>query len=198
MKQSRGFTLIEVVIAIFILTVGVGGVFALVQQLPVSSSFNRSKLTAYYMAQEGLEAVRNIRDSNLLKRQNWTEGILGTLNPRIPACDFYGDINFDGVVSEADAEAMIEIYGRIVSTEQEKRADLDGSGNIDISDWGILVQYIGTSYVPPICQDSLKYQRTIEVSQIDQNTIEVLSRVVWGERGRTHEVEAITQLTDWK
>lgn len=61
---KKGFTLIEVIIAIFILIVGVVAVFMLVNK-GLSGTIDLSdKLVAAYLAQEGIEIVRNMRDTN--------------------------------------------------------------------------------------------------------------------------------------
>ena len=72
-KSKRGFTLLEVITAIFILTVGTGASFALIQQTLLASSLIEFKLIASYLAQEGIEIVRNIRDTNWLQEQRNTE-----------------------------------------------------------------------------------------------------------------------------
>jgi len=87
-ESGGGFTLIEVVVAIFVLIVGVVGVFTAIQNITFSSQINSSKLTAAYLAQEGIELVRNKRDSNWLAGETWdsdlpsgTKGnILGKFN----------------------------------------------------------------------------------------------------------------------
>lgn len=80
--MNRSFTLLEVLVAIFIFTVGIVGVWLLIQQpLVYSKNFSR-QLIAVYLAQEGIEIVRNIRDSNLLKKcyystsTVWYEGLI--------------------------------------------------------------------------------------------------------------------------
>ncbi|MBI2450409.1 MAG: prepilin-type N-terminal cleavage/methylation domain-containing protein [Candidatus Nealsonbacteria bacterium] len=75
MNTKRGFTLIETTIATFILTVGILGVFALVQMITVFTSSISSQLRAVYLAQEGVENIRNIRDSNWLALAVWDQGI---------------------------------------------------------------------------------------------------------------------------
>ncbi len=78
--KGAGFTIIEVIMATFILTVTVSGSFALIQQTLVSASMNQQKLIAYYLAQEGVEIVRNIRDSNWLDGAPWDDGIADDLS----------------------------------------------------------------------------------------------------------------------
>lgn len=82
-KNRRGFTLIEVVMATFILTVGVLGSFSLVQRITTVTLSVSSQLEALYLAQEGIENIRNIRDSNWLEQRtvpttDWAEGISTT------------------------------------------------------------------------------------------------------------------------
>jgi prepilin-type N-terminal cleavage/methylation domain-containing protein len=67
-RALSGFTLLEVIIAIFIFTVGLVAVWSLIQQPLSYSKIASQKLIAIYLAQEGIEIVRNIRDSNLLKK----------------------------------------------------------------------------------------------------------------------------------
>ena len=73
--KTKGFTILEVILAIFILTVAVFASFSLIQQTVVGVSLNQSKLIAYYLAQEGVENIRNIRDTNRLQGENWDKDI---------------------------------------------------------------------------------------------------------------------------
>ncbi len=66
---NKGFTLLEVIIAIFLITVGVGGAFALIQRTITFTAVTSSQLTATYLAQEGIERVRNTRDGNWLRQR---------------------------------------------------------------------------------------------------------------------------------
>src|SRR3989338_10456135 len=76
---EKGFTLIEVIVAVFVLTIGVVGVFALVNQTMAASSILTSRLIAAYLAQEGIEIARNIRDGNFLEAGEpdweWADGL---------------------------------------------------------------------------------------------------------------------------
>ncbi|MBI2003196.1 MAG: hypothetical protein HYU05_01225 [Candidatus Wildermuthbacteria bacterium] len=78
--MSKGFTLLEVLVATFFITVGATGAFKLIQRTVVLSSGNTQKLQAAYLAQEGMEVVRNIRDANIVKGSKgqsvlWTAGL---------------------------------------------------------------------------------------------------------------------------
>ncbi|OGZ79472.1 MAG: hypothetical protein A2528_02355 [Candidatus Staskawiczbacteria bacterium RIFOXYD2_FULL_37_9] len=65
--KNKGFTIIELVISIFVLSIGVIGTFSAFSLVFILTSNTADQLTATYLAQEGMEIVRNIRDNNWLK-----------------------------------------------------------------------------------------------------------------------------------
>jgi prepilin-type N-terminal cleavage/methylation domain-containing protein len=73
--QNKGFSLIEVLLSVFIITVAVLGLYN-----GVSYSFNsiekaKNKLIATYLAEEGIELVKNIRDINFsTENTEWNDG----------------------------------------------------------------------------------------------------------------------------
>lgn len=69
--ENKGFTLIEIIIAVFIIIVGVMGAFGVLQKVIVSSSVSSDKLIAAYLAQEGIEIIRNTRDSSWIDNSAW-------------------------------------------------------------------------------------------------------------------------------
>jgi hypothetical protein len=73
-KKESGFTIIEATVAIFILTTGILGAFSFISHFTEYSSISTMRLTASYLAQEGVEVVKNIRDGNLFDGDNWNEG----------------------------------------------------------------------------------------------------------------------------
>jgi type II secretory pathway pseudopilin PulG len=64
-KKQGGFSVPEVLVAIFILLTGILALSTLVTSAVRTSSANSSKLIAANLAQEGLEIVRAVRDLNL-------------------------------------------------------------------------------------------------------------------------------------
>jgi len=75
-QSGGGFTLIEVIVAIFLIIVGMVGVLITIQNIFPSIRIVSSQLTAAYLTQEGIEIVRNIRDTNWLNYpRDWNANV---------------------------------------------------------------------------------------------------------------------------
>ena len=76
--NNQGISILEVVVAILIITIGMVGVLSLVIQNVEAQYINKNILIATGLAQEGLELVRNVRDLNWLTAGNaWNQDIVG-------------------------------------------------------------------------------------------------------------------------
>lgn len=86
-KSQEGFTLIEMLVAISILSLSILASFAAIQGGLKTYNFTEDKIIAYYLASEGIEFIRNLRDENAIKNLqaigsgastvNWLNGIAG-------------------------------------------------------------------------------------------------------------------------
>lgn len=79
LNNSRaGFTLIEAIVAIGIIFVGLVGVLVLLNQSVRSIRVTKSRMVAAHLAQEAIEVVVAIRDSNWAASQGWRTNIPST------------------------------------------------------------------------------------------------------------------------
>ena len=78
--RRNGFTVLEAMVAIFVVVIASTGVFGLiVSSLSLTESIENEAI-AWYLAQEGMELVRNFRDTNMLDTPNsipWYTNIEG-------------------------------------------------------------------------------------------------------------------------
>lgn len=74
MRNKSAFTLIETLIAITLMTVVITAVTGLILTTILANERNQRTLQATALAQEGLELMRYMRDSNWLQNYTWNDG----------------------------------------------------------------------------------------------------------------------------
>ncbi len=73
-KPTTGaFTIVESLVAISILVIAVLGPIVIISQALRTSFFARDQMTAYYLAQESIEHIRNLRDRNSFRNISASE-----------------------------------------------------------------------------------------------------------------------------
>jgi Tfp pilus assembly protein PilV len=79
-KYKKGFSMGEVIITLFVVTVGIIGVVMLISNSIIHSADSRNQIIATELAQEGLELMRNIRDNNLKNSEAFDKDISAVAN----------------------------------------------------------------------------------------------------------------------
>jgi type II secretory pathway pseudopilin PulG len=173
---TKGFTLAEVLVAIFILVTGIIGVSFLITNTISSVNHSSKKLVAAYLAQEGIEIARNIRDTNWLQHQAnptnpWDDG----LTVCQCTCD---DMSFDGAcvvdyMSPMIADPILE--------------EFDATHDYLNNSSGFYSYSAGSP---------TKFKRKIVILP-DGDVLHVCVRVEWEERGISYHVMAREDLYNW-
>ncbi|MES2953591.1 MAG: prepilin-type N-terminal cleavage/methylation domain-containing protein [Patescibacteria group bacterium] len=85
-RSSRaGFTLVETLVALTILLIGVVGPLSVAARNVSNSVYIQNSATATFLAQEGVEAIRNLRDNDLLN-SSVPGGRWPTSSPTFSSC----------------------------------------------------------------------------------------------------------------
>jgi len=180
-SKDTGFTLLEVIAAIFILTVGIGGSFALIQQTISTASMIQSRLIAAYLGQEGIEIIRNIRDNNWLEQResfqsppepDWNKGMSGCQGP-INCCE--GDYKTKMSPSKTPLTSLVG-------------CDFNSLNYLNIDSDGFY------SYLPGT---PTKFKRKILIDPIEDNKIKVAVIIQWEEKSKIYEIEVVEHITNW-
>ena len=171
---ERGFTLLEVMVAIFVITVGIAGVMTILQRTMFLTSISSSRLTAAYLAQEGIEIVRNVRDTNWLEAgstaNDWDEGLnIGSNCPAGCIVDYNHSY---------DPGDLLDPY-LPVFTGQFLRVDSNGF----------------YSYNGPI-ETQTKFQRKITTAPA-ADFLNVKVDIFWSEKGKSYTFSAQENLYNW-
>ncbi|OGD24802.1 hypothetical protein A2819_00980 [Candidatus Azambacteria bacterium RIFCSPHIGHO2_01_FULL_40_24] len=72
---KNGFTLIETIVAVGVITIGLVSALTLISYSLFYVSNINDRLIAANLVAEGLEVVRNIRDNNWLQSLSWNNGL---------------------------------------------------------------------------------------------------------------------------
>lgn len=97
-SKKAGFTLVETLVAISILSLSIVATFTAVQNGLQNSSIAKDQTTAFYLAQEAMEFIKNKRDNNALY----------TINGGLPAHGWLhglsdvGDLCYFGKICKID------------------------------------------------------------------------------------------------
>ena len=78
-NTKKGFTLIETLVAIFILLITTTGPLTFAQSGLRASFVARDQVVAFYLAQDAIETIKSLRDNASLEGADWLRDIL-------PAC----------------------------------------------------------------------------------------------------------------
>jgi prepilin-type N-terminal cleavage/methylation domain-containing protein len=159
---KKGFTLLETLIAIAVLTVAVGAAFGIAQKSLQSSAFSKNQTTAFFLASESLELVRTIRDNTALYNSandaniDWLMPFKKACNPGSPSLNCTFDID------PAANDLTIDAAGGL-NTPSAIRNDCGNAGcrlKIDSTS--------GTTYftsISPSTANSL-FSRKIQISEL--------------------------------
>jgi len=166
-KYKTGFTIIELLIAIFVLVVGILTAYAVAQYPLYQASNSISRLTAAYLAQEGIEIVRNIRDKKWLEEEEEWENFFSQ-----PDCSNYKcGVDYESNrVEEEKGEEFLKIKDGFFNYSKGEKTKFKRRINIEY--------------------DEDEYDE-------DKSIWKVKVRVTWSQRGKEHSFEVQENLYNW-
>lgn len=69
-EYSKGFTIVEAIIAIFILSISISAMLGLTVSSYSTAKYANNEITANYLLQEAIDSIRNSRDT-AFQQKNW-------------------------------------------------------------------------------------------------------------------------------
>jgi len=186
-KALTGFTLLETLVAIFVITVGLMGVMTVLQMTMFLTSISSSRLTAVYLAQEGIEIVRNIRDTNWLqardpmKNSPWDDGLVCAA----PPCDWQADYTTITFTNTTDFEKCTDSgYNCYAYNEALLKSD------------GGFFNYTSVTETKFKRKITITAPATPECPAADCRSVKV--EVIWSEKGKPYNFSAQENLYNWR
>lgn len=174
--NKPAFTLIETLIAITLMTVVITAVTGLILSTLLANSRNLHSLQATYLAQEGIEALRYMRDSNWLQNYDWDGG--STL---------WGD-DFEA----GGSGKTVYVSSTACASTLSSHPCFELSSDPDVGT--VTLEENGTVYT-----------RSLELTAVDDadgdpstEQSQLTATVSWDEKGIERSVQISTYLTNWK
>lgn len=171
-SRHRAFTLVEVILAVALLSLVLTMVAGLVITGIRVNAANVHQLQAVHLAEEGIEMVRNLRDSNWWQNVDWNTDLVA---------ETYR-VSFD--------ENGVPPWTLTAITDPETQAYL----------YQDTVNGVSVLTDDPTAGTVSVFRRFITITDIDVNdgVLDVESTIQWNERGIEKEIILSTSLTDWK
>ena len=197
-SYKKSFTLLETLVAIYVLLVGIVGVMDITSQNLASGTISKNQLIAANLAQEGIELVRNKRDSNFLERYNsglcpWPcdqneNDMGGMLDASNNPCGGVGCRLDSSYTPTSDAVVFTTCGG----TCPNLRQNLDGT-----FDYSSIVESIFRRTIIITAVTHPPYPGGMPVTPASRTDWEVRSIVSWPGRFAENSLEERVILTPW-
>ena len=190
LKFGAGFTLLETIVALAIITAAAVGPVVLITRGILSFGFSKNKLIALNLAQEGIELVREFRENNVICDQlngnppyDWMKHAVGG-----------GSINNEELEADISTTDPIDCSASIIQTPHfSNNADTKLHLNPATGIYG----YTGSQIT--IFTRKINIDKPSADGGIPANAQrDITSTVSWIERNIAREVKLKERLYDWR
>lgn len=167
-KNDRGFTILETMVAIFILVLSITGPMVFSQSGLRTSFLARDQITAFFLAQDAIETIKNMRDDNGLDGENWLEDIYAC-DQNVSDCTVYIDtLSAEPSVRQCSGECPV--------------LKVNSSGQFGYN------FNVGENY-----EDS-RFKRVIHLKEIvDERELQIVVEVLWSSNVRIGNARILVQ-----
>ena len=153
-----GFTLVETLVAISIFTISILAIMSVLGKGMSDTNYAKKQMTATYLAQEGIEYIRNMRDTFVLSNTNSANGWNDFLN-KISSCSLGIVCGFNSTVSYIDPGSIF------LCTDMSLCKLYLENGNYSINSTGTDSGFIRTISLVAISNDEIKINSTVSWQQ---------------------------------
>ncbi len=168
---QNGFTLVETLVALFILSIAITGSFAVLTTNSNAADTIKNSYVASGLVQEGIEVARNIRDDEWLNTGYGTALLAGSHRVQWDTC--------------ASAWAGIACVVPVAPNPDTTFLLFDS----------VTGKY---TYTASINTTATIFQRTLVITDISNQEKRIVVTVTWLEHGATRSVSAEDHLINWR
>lgn len=188
-KKQEGFTLIETLVAISIFTMSVLTMLVVLGQGISSTGYAKQKSSAGYLAQEGMEYIRNMRDTYVLYSAPAGVGWTTFVNTKmLPNCGAPKACYFDPY----DPSKNIFSLGSNMPVTQMDLLTCPNNNSCPN-----LLYDSGTGRYGYATGTASGFVRQITVNQVSADELKVTSTVYWTQGSRVYSTSFSENLFNW-
>ena len=197
-QKEKGFTLVEVLMALSIFSLALTGVITVAAQGGLNIRRAQFRLTANYLMSEGVEMMRSLRDNQVLYHTSLSSDI---------AASHAGWNDFrDAVVSQCTASVPCDI-------DAEDIAGAGTSSGAPTFPWFSNITPCNSGYCPLYYDNSstysagyynnlgygvkTPYSRSVVVTSVSPDEVQVTVTVRWVEGSSTQSISTSEDLFNW-
>ena len=194
--KNKGFTLVETLVAITILLIAIAGPLTIAAKGLNGAFYARDQIIAYYLAQEGIEYVRNVRDTNSLNHLNWITGGLASGSGLNNCINSYCRIN---VLDQNPATSVSSCVSDTTNNPLDSSLHCKAL-TIDSGPGGDLYNYTGST--------ATQFTRDIIITNPDPSSsgiinlntheLQITSTVSWRSPLPDHSFSLTEDITNWQ
>ncbi len=201
MRKLHGNTLIELLIAMMVISVGlftaatlVYGNLALVQR-------DTDQVTAMNLAREGLELAKQLRDSNWLAGKSFDDGMVGT-----DPMDYTATPKWTGGAVNPSFQFVANDFTHpdtaVVAVSDVSALDFFANQTSDVPFAATSTPYQRLITFHPLCDDGSVKDSGSNCQQNNPNALKigvrVESHIRWARKGTQYDTVVFTDLYDWR
>ena len=182
-KQNKAFTLVETLVAIAIFSTSLLGLMSVLASSISGTTYAKQKMVADYLAQEGIETIRNMRDSFVLYSTNGQTGwtafntkLTGSSCQSASGCYY----NIDNIFSISPPQPMTKISLAACGVSCATLLYDSSSG-----------KYNYTSGV------ASGFVRKIQITQVSADDTRISSVVSWKQGSSNYNINFSEDLFNW-
>jgi Tfp pilus assembly protein PilV len=197
-KKRKGQSLLETIVAITVLIVGVVSLVSMISAMVVARTTAEYETVATNLAREGIEVVRNVRDTNWLNNVSFDTGLFAQTR----YCLSFEPSNSDGNhpngwrLGTATLDTTLTI---VKYTAGPYAGFYTQVCTGETAHWTVAsTMYTRTVTVQDICSDgSVKAAGTSCAAGTSVGAL-ITSLVNWSERNRPHSINLVERIYDWR
>lgn len=186
---EQGFTLLEVLIAVTILVFAITATFTSAQSGLQSSQESKNQIISYYIAQEAIEYIRNLRDTNSIVRiatptTNWLKDIAENGNSSTD------DPCFPGTYCTVDAvnSTLTQCSGGLNGCPNLMQNTTQGSPSYLMYGYGSA----GAGWV------NTNFKRVIQIEKLGATEAKIIVTVYWSRGSFSTSFTVRENIFDWQ